>query len=251
MSKYGVDTKELEAFLFKENDLLLLGVNGGSAYVPLRVLARIERPYLYDTTVEALLPSGLVASPSTDGVTNTTFQAALQISSGNLPGKPTDVFDISQFPDLLYQMFLGIDPPDVRVFLQQPFHVDQGSLPIISFRPGYAQQGWWDGFLSPIYRPHPKTQTIVLPGLSIALAFQNIRPQAVFPLLLFYMNALRVGVITDPELAYEMVTVPNKARIMTVGGLQPQNYTVKTWYKVPGVRLDMTKDQVAAGVTPA
>ena len=251
MSEYGVDTKDLEVALFKENDLLLLGVNGGGDYVPLRVIARIERPNLYDTVEEGLLPSGLAASTSTDGISGTTYQEALQLSSAQLPGHPTDVFDIAKFRDTVFQMFLGIDPPATKIFLQQPFRSDQGAFPVINFRPQYAQSGWWDGFLSPFRRPSPKAEIIVLPSLSIALAFQNVESQPEYPQLLFWINDLRVATITDVDLIYDMITIPGKARIKTVGGLAGQNYNLPASpYGIEPIHLNMDKTEIAKAVSP-
>lgn len=244
-----VDTSDLEPFLIKENDLLLMGINKGQRYIPLRVMARIETPYLYDTVAEGALPSGVAASTSTNGVLNNTFVPALQLSSQNLPGKPYDVFDISKYPDLLYQMFYGIDPPGVRVFLQQPFKVDQYSLPTIAYTPAYAQEGYRDGFESPFYRPSHKTQVFVLPGLSIALGFVNVEPQVVYPQLLFWINALSVAVVTDPHLVLRMITEPGVAKIYTVAGLQSVSYSIPSYYKIQGVKLtDTTVEQVEAGL---
>lgn len=238
-------TSHLEPYLIKENDLLLLGLNGGTAYVPLRILARIEVPYLYDTVAEGILSSGIAKSTSTNGITGTAFQVPLQLSSANLPGKPSDVFDIAKEPGLIYQAFYGIDPPPLRVFFQQPFGTDQYKLPIIAYQPNYTQEGYRDGFQSPLYRPHEKTEFFVLPGLSIALGFANIQPQAIYPLLNFWINAMNIAVVTDPALVYEMITVPGKAKIRTVAGLQNISYSVKNHYGVSAVSLTMTESEVA------
>lgn len=248
----STEVSHLDKALFKENELLLVGVmgTGGLKYVPLRVMARVERPYLDDVIAEGALSGPLAASPSLNGISNLTYQVPVQLGSSQLPGRPTDVFDISNFPDLLYQAFMGIDPPSLRVFLQQPFRTDQGSFPVTGFQPAYAQQGWWDGFLSPFRQPNPKAQIIVLPGLSFGLGFANVKPQAVYPQLYFWINEMTVGVVTDAELVYEMVTVPGKARIVTAGGLQATSYTIKNCYKVPGVRLDMSRAEVKQGVMP-
>lgn len=244
-----VDTSDIQDALIRENDLLLMGINKGTTYIPLRVMARIEVPYLYDAVAEGQIPNGVPPSTSTNGITNNAVQTALQLSSSNLPGKPFDVFDISKYPDLLYQMFYGISPPQLRVFLQQPFRTDQGSLPIIAYTPAYSQEGYKDGFISPFYRPSRKTQVFVLPGLSIALGYVNITPQTVYPQLLFWINALSVAVVTDVDLVYEMVNKPGVAKIYTVAGLQNVSYNVQSIYRIPGVKLtDNTKAQIEKGL---
>ena len=245
----SVDTSDIQDALIRENDLLLMGINKGTVYIPLRVMARIEVPYVYDAVAEGMVSSGVAASTSTNGITNNQVQNALQLSSSNLPGKPYDVFDISKYPDLLYQMFYGIDPPQLRVFHQQPFRTDQGSLPIIAYTPAYAQEGYYDGFISPFYRPSRKTQTFVLPSLSIAMGFVNVTPQTVYPQLLFWINALSVAVVTDTDLVYEMVNTPGVAKIYTVGGLQNVSFSVQSIYRIPGVQLTSnTKAQIAKGL---
>src|SRR5487761_2469690 len=241
---------QLESVLVHENDLLLLGIIAGATYLPVKVVARVETPYLHDTIEEGQISGPLASSPSTDGITNTTFQTALQLGSSKVVAKPTDVFDLSKFPNWLYQAFLGIDPPWLRVFLQSPFRVDQRSLPLIYFTPNYPQEGFWDGYMSPIERPSRKTQMWIAPGLSIALGYQNGQPQPAFPLLEFYINALNVAVVVDSELAYEMLKTPGKAKIYTVGGLQNVQYDPVANYGIGGFPIPADKEEVAAGVTP-
>jgi len=161
-----------------------------------------------------------------------------------------DVFDLTRFPQWMYQMFVGIDPPWLKVFLQQPFRTDQRSLPLIYFTPNYPMEGYFDGRSSPRNRPSPKTQMWVLPGLSIALGYDNNQPQPAYPILHFAINALNIGVITDPELAWEMLSVPGKAKIFTVGGLQTVQYDPTAYYGIRGFPITANKAQVAAGVAP-
>jgi len=246
----GFDFDDLEPVLVKENELLLLGINGGSVYIPLRVMARVEVPYIYDPIAEGQLAGPLAASPSLNGVTANTYQTALQFGSNNISGRPSDVFDLTRYPNYVYQMFLGVAPSLLRVFLQQPWHTDERSLPIISYTPNYSQSGWWDGLMSPFYRPSRKTQMWVLPGASIALGYENIEPQVVNPLFLFYINALGIAVVTDPATAYAMVSQKGMAKIFTVAGLQPISYNVPSHYGIEGVHLDDTLAEVTKGVTP-
>jgi hypothetical protein len=244
------DYSELEDVLIRESQLLLMGINAGRTYIPLQCVARVEVPYEYDPIAEGQLSGPLAASASTDGITNTTFQTALQLGSSKVVAKPVDVFDLTYYPQWLYQMFVGIDPPWLRVFMQQPFRTDQRSLPVAYFTPNYPQEGFWDGYMSPPWKVSPKTQMLVLPGLSIALGYQNKEPQPAYPMLEFYINALNVAVINDPEIAWDMLTVPGKARIFTVGGLQDVQWKPQAYYGITGFSLTATKDEVAAGVTP-
>jgi len=244
------DYSDLEECLIRENDLLLMGVNGGDTYIPLQCIARVETPYEYDPIIEGQLPGPLAASPSLDGITNTTYQTALQLGSQKVVAKPTDVFDLTYYPQWLYQMFVGIDPPWLRVFLQQPFRTDQRSLPLVYFTPNYPQEGYWDGYSSPPWHISPKTQMFVLPGLSIAIGYENKQPQPAYPMLTFYINAMQVAVINDPTLAYEMLTVPKMAKLYTVSGLQNVQWTPEAYYGITGFSLTDDQEAVAAGVTP-
>jgi hypothetical protein len=242
------DYSDIESELAQENDYLLLGFNGGQTYIPLQVMGRFETTYIYDTIAEGQLTGPLAASPSTNGISNTTFQTALQLGSSQVVAHPTDIFDLSRQPAWLYQMFLGIDPPWLKVFLQQPFRTDQRSLPIVYFTPSYPMEGFWDGYLSPPWRISRKTQMWVPPGLSIALGYSNNQPVPAYPLLTFYINALNVAVVTDPELAWEMLSVPGKASIYTVGGLAQVQYTPAAYYGITGFPITANQAQVAAGV---
>lgn len=243
-----VDCSDFEDKLIKENDLLLLGFNGGQIYIPLWVVARIERPYLYDPIAESQLSGPIAPTSSVDGITSNTFQPALQLGSSKITAKPVDVFDLERFPSTLYQMFMGIDPPWLRVFLEQPWGVDQGKVPTIGYTPNYGQEGWFDGYLSPLDHPSGKTQMFIVPGLSIGTAYMNVAPRNAYPLLLFWINALRVAVVNDPDLAFEMLTKPGKAKIFTVAGLQSVNWDPLAYYGITGFSLTANKDQVAAGV---
>lgn len=243
------DLSDIESVLVRENDLLLMGFNGGEDYVPLRVLARTEVPYLYDAVAEGQLSAALAASGSANGISGNTYQPALQLGSSFISGKPTDVFDLTRYPSYVYQSFFGIAPAALRVFLQQPFKTDQRSLPIIGYTPAYAQSGYFDGLLSPLYRPSRKTQTWVMPGMSFALGYENVEPEAVYPLLFFYLNALNVAVV-DAATAYAMISQPGLAKIFTVGGLQPISYNVESHYGVSGLKLDMTLGEVQTAIPP-
>jgi len=243
---------DLEDVLIKENDLLLMGVNSGGkngpTYIPLQCVGRFETPYLYDPIAEGQIPGPLAPTSSLNGITNNTFQTALQLGSSQVVAKPTDIFDLTAYPQWLYQMFMGIDPPWLRVFLQQPFRTDQRNLPIVYFTPNYPQDGYWDGYFSPPERISRKTEIIVLPGLSIALGYCNIEPDYAYPLIYFYINALNVAVVNDPDLAWEMLSVPGKAKMFTVGGLQGVNWNPSAYYGISGFRLTANKAAVAAGV---
>jgi hypothetical protein len=244
------DYSDLEPILARENDLILLGFNNGETMIPLQVMARVEVPYLYDPIAEGQLTGPLAASPSTNGITNTTFQTALQLGSSQVVAKPTDIFDLSAYPQFLYQAFVGIDPPWLRVFLQQPFRTDQRSLPIVYFTPSYPQEGYWDGYTSPVDHPSRKTQMWIPPGMSIALGYANIEPQPAYPLLYFYINMLSVAVVADPEVAWEMVSGARKTIITTVGGLANTSYKPAIYYGISGFKMTATKSEVAAGVAP-
>jgi hypothetical protein len=245
------DFSDIDPILIRENELLMMGVNGGTTYVPLQCIARFETPYEYDPIVEGQISGPLAASPSTDGITNTTFQSPLQFGSSKVVARPTDIFDLTYYPQWMYQMFVGIDPPWLRCFLQQPFRTDQRVIPTVYFTPNYPQEGFWDGYLSPPDRISRKTQMLVLPGLSIALGYENKEPQPAYPMLEFWINALNVAVINDPDVAWQMLTVPGKARFFTVGGIQNVQWDPTSYYGITGFALDATQDEVAAGVTPS
>ncbi len=230
--------------------MILLGFNNGDTMIPLQVVARVETPYLYDPIAEGQLGAPLAATPSTDGITNNTFQSALQLGSSKVVAKPTDIFDLSAFPATLYQTFLGIDPPWLRVFLQQPFRTDQRTMPIVYFTPNYPQEGYWDGYMSPVERPSRKTQMWIPPGLSIALGYANIVPQPAYPLLYFYINQLSVAVVQDLATVWDMLKVPGKATITTVGGLNGVQYKPVSYYGITGFPMIASKAEVEAGITP-
>lgn len=247
------DYTQLDEVLIKESQLLMMGVfNGGASaepnYIPLQCVGRFETKYIYDPIAESQLAGPVPGSTSTNGITNTGFQTPLQMGSSNVVAKPTDIFDLTYFPQYLYQAFVGIQPDWLRVFVQQPFRTDQRSLPLVYFTPNYPQEGFWDGYESPPWRISPKTQMLVLPGLSIALGYQNGQPGPAYPLLTFYINALNVAAVQDPDLAYEMLTVPGKARYFTVAGLQNVSWNPQAYYGISGFPLTADKAEVADGV---
>lgn len=242
------DTEQLEPYMVRENVLLMLAFQGGDLYVPVRTTSHVETPYLYDAIAEGQLTAPVAASPSFDGITNHTVQTPLQVSSSKLPGKPTDVFDLARFPHILYQMWVGVDPPQLRVLVQQPYRIDQRVLPIIGHTSSYFQAGYISGEASPLGAPDPKSMLWVAPGISPAFGYVVTDPEPAYPLLRFWINAITLMTVIDPALVRRMIDEAGLAQYVTVGGIQKYPYDPQQYYGIRGVHLWDSDSELAAGL---
>jgi hypothetical protein len=244
----GFDISEIEDDLVNVGDLMMMGFSAGKAFVPLKVIAATRTVFIYDTIGEGMLSGPLAASTTTNGITNLSFTAPNLLGSKNLPGSPPDVFNIQSFPGILEQLHVGIDPAPLRVLLQSPFRINAKAVPIVGWYGGYQQAAFIDGFMSPLRRPTSFGEIWVAPGCSIAMGFAHQEPAAVYPLLNFHMNVLKVGVVADPELVERMINEPGLAKFESCGDLQDFSYNVPTFWGCSGVTLDATRAEIAAGI---
>jgi hypothetical protein len=242
------DTSQLEEYIVRENELVMLGFAGGNVYIPVKVIGRVETPFLYDPIAEGQLSGPIAGSTSSNGVTSLPVQVPIQNGSTNLPGKPPDVFDLTHYPDIFYQVFIGADPLGLRVLIQQPYRVDQKVLPVVGHTTNYFQAGYIDARMSRLTHPDPKSMCVVAPGISLATGYVNSDPQQAYPLLMFWINACRCAVVTDPQLVKSMIDVDGMAKYLTVGGIQTYPYDPKSYYGIAGVQLDYTLSEIEAGL---
>jgi hypothetical protein len=256
-----VDLSRIEGVTFKENWLLLLGfpTRGGRAYVPLRVIGREFFFYEYDPIEEGQISVDVPAGVKNGAAANTSiddlgFVQPARLSSQFLTGHPFDVFEIPRSKrDRLFQLFYGIAPQDLRIFLNYPDTTGQRNLEIATWSSANAQFGYIDGYDSPTLYPSPQSEIIVPPALHFALGYGNLIPTPVNPLLLFWVNHLEVELITEIDLVERMLRGTVPVAIRTMGGLSSYTYNIEDVYGIPGVPLSATKEEIAAGigVTPA
>lgn len=236
-----ISFEDVEKRILKENYLLLLGFPD-LGYVPLRVRFREEFKYIYDPVAEGLF-TGVPASTSIDGITNLGRVSATKLGSNLLPGRPINVFAIDR-DDRLYQMFYGVAPSWIRVFLSYPSERGQRNLELSVWSEAYPSFGYVDGYESPLLKPSAKTEIFILPKTDFAFTFINPTPIPARPLLSFIVNRLIVEVIRDAELVKKMIDRKIESAIRTVAGLAGIRYDVKAIYKVTPIPLYASKEEI-------
>jgi hypothetical protein len=243
------DLSEIDKQLFKENWLLLLGFPQPApvyrGYIPLRVVAREFYYFEYDPRQEGQLSGQIAGGTGVNGITDQTFIVPTRISSQYLTGKPFNVWQI-QDNSKMYQLFMGISPGAVRVFLEQPATVGQNELEIDRWAANRLEFGYIDGFDSPLLKPSARSELLVTPQIDFALGYSNPIPKAIDPLLLFYVNHLQVAVVNDLDLVMAMLQGKVPVAIRTVGGLTSYNYPADQVYGISPIPLGANKPTVAA-----
>jgi len=237
----GIDVSKLEPVLLKENYLLFLIFPNG--FVPLRVLKRELVFYQYDPVKEGMITE-VPASTSSDGITNLGYVTPKRPGSNKIGAQPINVLRVTR-NERLYQLFFGIDPPQLRVFVAMPPERAQKHIDIIEWSDAYPSAGWIDGFTSPIDSPSPLSEVIIPPNLDIAFGFANPLPYKVHPLMMFVINRLMVGVVRDVETIVSVLEGRKPAALKTVGGLAEFTYSVKDVYGISPIPLDATRSQIA------
>jgi len=237
----GIDVSRLEPFLLKENYLVFLIFPEG--FIPLRVLKREMLFYQYDPVKEGMVDA-IPASSSADGITNLGYISPRRPGSNKIGALPLNVLRVTE-KNRLYQVFFGIDPPQVRVYFAMPPERAQRHVDVIEWSQGYPSPGWIDGFTSPIDSPSPVTEIMIPPNIDVAFGFANPLPYPVHPLILFVVNRMLVGVVRDLETVVAVLEGRKPAALKTVGGLAAFAYDTRDVYGIPPIPLDATRSEIA------
>ena len=245
-----IDKSRIERYFLKENYLLLLGFPGaerGEVYVPLRVIAREYFEFMYDPIQEGQISAKVPAGAGVNGISDLGFVTPARLGSVFLTGKPFNAFYIKD-TDQVYQMFFGIAPSALRVFLEAPSSTGQRNLDIDRWANSKQEFGYIDGFDSPLLYPSPESELIIPPEFDFSFGYGNPLPDPVSPLLLFIMNRLKVALVLDVALVEKMLAGSVPVAIKTVGGLSTYTYNISNVYKVNGIPLDATRQEIAAAL---
>jgi hypothetical protein len=244
------DLSRVEAASFKENYLLMLGFPNG--YVPLRVIAREHFIYMYDPLNEGQILGPVAAATigySANGISDLGYVQPQRLPSRHATGQPIDIFQIDMnHTDEMYQLFFGIAPSAIRVFINEPASTGQNNLVSFSWGPNNMAFGYIDGYISPLENPSPASEILVPPNMEFALGYANPLPNPVVPLLLFYVNRLKVNVVRDVQLVMKMLDGRVPVAIRTVGGLSSYTYKVNDVYKINPIALGSTEAEVRAAL---
>ena len=242
----GIDISKIESSLLKENYLvfLIFPSREKPGAIPLRVFTRELVFYQYDPVKEGMIDE-VSASSSTDGITNLGWTAPKRPGSNKIGAMPINVLRVTE-KSHLYQVFVGIDPPQLRMFLAMPPEKGQKNIDILSWSQAYPSFGWIDGFTSPFNAPSPVSEIIIPPEMDVAFGFANPLPYAVHPLLMFVINRLRVGVIRDVDTVAAVLEGRKPAALKTIGGLSEISYDTKRIYGIDLIPLDATRSEIAS-----
>ena len=252
----AIDLSRIEDTIWRENYLVLLGFPAAApyyrGYIPLRVMAREQFYFMYDPLQEGQITAKIPAAAGANGINDLGFVKPALPGSSFLTGKPFDVFYIKNSSHL-YQLFLGVSPSPIRIFKELPATVGQNNLDIDTWAASKLQFGYFDGFDTPLLAPTPRGEIVIPPTMDIAWGYGNPIEESVSPLLLFVVNRLQVGVVTDPDLVERMLSSKVPVSIRTIGGLTTYPYSTKDVYGIEPMPLGATRDDVEsflAGVAP-
>jgi hypothetical protein len=239
----SVDVSRIVPHLIRDNDLVLLSFPQG--FIPIRALRTEFFNFLYDPIAEGMIPGPVEASTSPDYATSIGFVDVSNIKSRLIPAQPINVFEIDKASELI-QFFFGVAPSYARVFIAIPSTSKQKSLPRAMWSKSYGTLGFVDGFTSPLLYPAPESETILVYRLDIAMGFGNILYEPIRPLLWFYVNRVKFGIVRDPELAANMVMHPEKTKIKTVGGFTDFDYDFKANLGVLPIPPGASKEHISS-----
>ena len=227
--QHCADLSSIESRALRENDFVLINFPG-QGVLPLRITAKDFTWYDYPE-VGGSAVSGSIAS---DGFID---YARLPISAFSI----LNAFKVENRNRIL-QMFYGVRPGPVRVYLGYPLEQTRGNLETrkVSTRSPF---GYVSGWQSPLLSPNRVTETWVPFNIDVGFAFWN--PAADSAVIRFgvYLYRYEHEVLKDPELVRNLVN-GQPARIITLGGVENLTYNVKDNYGISPVPLGATREQV-------
>ena len=246
MTDYEDYLERIDKVIVRENHNLALGFKDG--YVFFRATHRELFPLFYDLFAEI---SGF-AGAGTVEMTAGQYITVKELKSDTLAS--TNIFELSE-KDHLYQLFYGLSPSVLRVFLAYPRETEINQLDEGLHTQSYTIFGFIDGFETPLNKPSPRSQIFVPYGPKIGFAFYNYAPYSIKPMMRFIVNRLKVKTITDVDLIMKILQRRVECTFATIGGMDnpwgtskgPKgNY--KEWWGVEPIDLLATRDEVASAV---
>jgi len=241
---YETKLDKITDHILRPNDLALLNLPDG--LIPIRVLKTEFFQYQYDPVAEGQIPGEIPASASVDGAKNLGFQIPELLKSGIIAAQPVNVLRLDS-PPAIYQVFVGIAPSYVRLFVALPSTASQKNLEIINWSSAYAAAGYIDGFTSPLYCPSPESEIIIPYGVDVALGYANPLFEPVRPLLMFYVNRVRFGVVADVDLILDMLDKRGRGErtfIKTVGGITGFTYPYRDTFRISPIPIGASREEV-------
>ena len=231
---------------------MLLGfpTAAGRGFIPLRCIAREYFYFMYDPIAEGQISQNIpadsaIGTSAQNGITDQGFTVPSRPGSLNMTGHPNNAFFVQDL-DNMYQLFWGVAPSPIRIFLESPASVGQKNVDIDHWSANKLQFGYLDGFDSPMLYPSSNTEIIVPPQFDIALGYGNPTAQTINPLLLFYVNRLQVRLVWDVDLVMAMLTGRTPTVIKTIGGMTSFTYPADGIYGIAPIPLGANRTTVAS-----
>jgi len=223
--------------LLQESDYLVLNT-GLDEYVPLVVRRQALNPLVYDPVKQGAIAGPMVQVGGTPGG----GQAAGYIQNVQF-GLSTSVTSISGVTNIMtlldgleiYQVFWGVAPRQMRVWLMEPggqfvSSLDQNIVPSQS----YPDVGYLDGYLSPYLAPSRFSEFFSLNSVLVSFTLENPGPWPVNPRFYFLVNRLYVEPVDDPAIVQRLLKRTMPARYASMG-LPTANIPWPT-YNYDGIR---------------
>jgi len=229
--------KRIEEHLLKENYYVGLGFPKG--YIFFRILGVERFVFKWDYVTE--VGSALSADELKEDV--------------RLSYDAQDIKDIllNQKKDELYQVFIGVDPSYLKIYLKVPTRTPQREL-IEYVRWDKAPFGEYvDGFESPLEDPSPDTELWIPKSESegfYRFDFYNPMTFEISPFLKIYISRYKVKIVRDPDLIEGFISGRIPCRLVTMAGLRYYDYRYRDYYDIDPIPIDATRDEIERAVAP-
>lgn len=228
MEQETINLEHIRPHIIKENSILQL-IFPEQGFVHLRVFNKEELPYMYTalTTVQA-------------GNTDVSSAQRLGIAQFNINNAIQITYDLH-----MYQIFYGISPGIMRVRVGYPLETLTMGIDVRQNQIT-GDFGFVDGLTSPVSKPSPRSEFLVPPNFDVGFVFENVDTIPIKPLLYWHIIDLRVGVIRDADLVYNVMAgkldnlregkyISRK----TMGGISPYRYYPPEYYGINYIPLEL------------
>lgn len=238
----GMYSQTLEDYTLKPNQRLVL-VHPTAGFLPLIVHEREFFYMLYDR----LMTNAGITSLGAAGSSTATVQSQQLFDNIN-----RDMVEVKS-TDRLHHLFMGISPPQTRVFVEFP----KGTTQHVPDNQNFsltATYGYIDGWASPFQDPSPVGE-LILPWGRNMFAVDVVNPTSLpitNPVLRFVGYTYVVEPIRNTDLVQAMLEErPGAAaRKVTLGGLQGYPYDPRQPYDADFIPFDWQRSDITRAVAP-
>lgn len=234
-----MDYSRIKDLFLKENYLLALNFPA-DGIVPLRVLAREFVEYKYQAV--SITNEGARTTTGTVAADTMVDASRLTLSTYNIDNV-LRVIDCNH----VYQVFMGIRPSAIRRYLYYPLEKSRGNLDV---KPVYTKSphGYIDGFESPYGSPSEQSEMWIPKNIDVGFSWHNPLSAAVQIDLNILIVKYAVKVLRDADTVEGIIRGKTPARIATLGGIDPIEYSPRDVFNTDLIPFDATREQIESAL---